>query len=241
MDPTHLNAVGDQYSLGCVIYFLVSGRYPFPDGTAVEKMMAHQHKQPTPLKELAPSVPDDLAAAVERLMQKAPANRYASTRELIEALQPIAGVAAAAAPRAAARPVSMPNVSIWTDKNPAPPTFPANGGAPGRAAHETPRPGARPPAPPAPKNLPASVMIPSRQALQNSSPQVKAPSGARPAARRAATAATPAKAKKAARASQFPGFEDQKGGWEERLGPIGIAVVAVLACAAAWLLTRGLF
>src|SRR5262245_31421589 len=46
MDPTNLNAVGDQYSLGCVLYFCLTGRYPFPEGTAVEKMMCHQHKQP---------------------------------------------------------------------------------------------------------------------------------------------------------------------------------------------------
>ena len=47
MDPTNLTAVGDQYSLGCVMYFCLTGQYPFPEGTAVEKMMAHQHKQPS--------------------------------------------------------------------------------------------------------------------------------------------------------------------------------------------------
>src|SRR5262249_1627206 len=52
MDPTNLTAIGDQYSLGCVMYHCLTGQYPFPDGTAVEKMMAHQHKQPKPLHEL---------------------------------------------------------------------------------------------------------------------------------------------------------------------------------------------
>ena len=75
MDPTNLTPVGDQYSLGCVLYYCLTGRYPFPDGTAVEKMMAHQHKQPTPIKELNPDVPDELVAVVERLMQKAPTHR----------------------------------------------------------------------------------------------------------------------------------------------------------------------
>src|SRR5262249_50729428 len=76
MDPTNLNALGDQYSLGCVLYYLVTGQYPFPDGTAVEKMMAHQHKLPTAVKQLAPETPSGLVLVIERLMQKSPADRY---------------------------------------------------------------------------------------------------------------------------------------------------------------------
>src|SRR5262245_44283444 len=90
MDPTNLTPVGDQYSLGCALYYFLAGRYPFPDGTAVEKMMCHQHKEPTPLKELAPDVPDELIEVVERLMKKSPQDRYASTAEVIEALRPFA-------------------------------------------------------------------------------------------------------------------------------------------------------
>src|SRR6516225_9228557 len=77
MDPTNLTPLGDQYSLGCVLYYCLTGRYPFPDGTAVEKMMSHQHKQPTPVKELNPEVPVGLTQVVEKLMQKSPENRYA--------------------------------------------------------------------------------------------------------------------------------------------------------------------
>jgi len=40
---------------------------PVPDGSAVEKMMAHQFKQPTPLAELAPNAPKELIAVVEKL------------------------------------------------------------------------------------------------------------------------------------------------------------------------------
>src|SRR5205823_5156076 len=66
MDPTNLTPVGDQYSLGCVLYFCLAGRYPFPDGSAAEKMMAQQFKQPTPLRQLAPDAPEGLVAVVER-------------------------------------------------------------------------------------------------------------------------------------------------------------------------------
>src|SRR3989440_585420 len=65
MDPTNLSPLGDQYSLGCVMYFCLTGRYPFPDGTAAEKMMAHQFKEPTPLRELGPEVPGELIEIVE--------------------------------------------------------------------------------------------------------------------------------------------------------------------------------
>jgi serine/threonine protein kinase len=105
MDPTNLTPLGDQYSLGCVLYYCLTGRYPFPDGTAVEKMMCHQHKQPKSLKELAPETPDDMVAVVERLMQKNPQDRYADCREVMEALRPIA--ATSTAPR---RNMSMPRV-----------------------------------------------------------------------------------------------------------------------------------
>jgi serine/threonine-protein kinase len=110
MDPTNLNAAGDQYSLGCVIYFCLTGRYPFPDGTAVEKMMCHQHKQPTPVKELAPDVADELIAIVERLMQKNPASRFATCSEVIDALRPLAQAGGAQPQR---RPtMTMPRVRI---------------------------------------------------------------------------------------------------------------------------------
>src|SRR5437867_2780120 len=68
MDPTNLTPAGDQYSLGCVLYFLLTGQYPFPEGNAAEKMMAHQFQQPKPLLELNPDVPATLAEVVERLM-----------------------------------------------------------------------------------------------------------------------------------------------------------------------------
>jgi serine/threonine-protein kinase len=94
MDPTNLSAAGDQYSLGCIMYWCLTGQYPFPDGTAVEKMMAHQHKQPTPLKELNSAMPEPMLAIVERLMQKNATNRYNNFADVIDSLRPFAGAAA---------------------------------------------------------------------------------------------------------------------------------------------------
>src|SRR5260370_8887256 len=90
MEPTNRTPAGDQYSLGCVLYYCLTGHYPFPEGSAVEKMMAHQFKQPTPVTELAPDTPAELAEIIEKLMQKKPNERFAGADETVEPLHPLA-------------------------------------------------------------------------------------------------------------------------------------------------------
>ena len=177
MDPTNLTPVGDQYSLGCVMYFCLTGRYPFPDGTAVEKMMCHQHKQPTPLKDLAPGTPAELAAVVEKLMQKAPAARYGSCADLIAALKPFAGKAQQPARR---QTMQMPRVRPL----PAPPATGPAGPATPAAARPGPRPAAplpprapSAPAKPAPRR-PAGPATPAKAAGTGPAPAAAAPAGA---------------------------------------------------------------
>jgi serine/threonine-protein kinase len=88
LDPTQRTPAGDQYSLGCVLYFSLAGRLPF-EGSAADKLQAHRTKQPDPIRDLNPAVPDDLAAVVDRLMQKDPSTRYTDMKEVIAALQSI--------------------------------------------------------------------------------------------------------------------------------------------------------
>jgi serine/threonine-protein kinase len=97
MDPTAIGPASDQYSLGCVLYFLLTGQFPFPGDNAVEKMMAHQTKQPAPVQELTATVPDGLAKVLDRLLQKQPQNRYPSMLDLVSALRPFAQESTAAA------------------------------------------------------------------------------------------------------------------------------------------------
>ena len=91
MDPTNLTPAGDQYSLGCVMYYCLTGRFPFPEGTAAEKMIAQQTREPESLQKLVPEIPAGLLAVVNKLMEKSPANRYATTGGTIEALRPLLG------------------------------------------------------------------------------------------------------------------------------------------------------
>jgi serine/threonine-protein kinase len=88
LDPSKRSGASDQYSLGCVLYFCLSGRLPF-EGTAAEKLQAHQAKQPEPIRSINPEVPEALAAVLDRLMQKEPTARYADMSELIAALSSI--------------------------------------------------------------------------------------------------------------------------------------------------------
>ncbi|MBA4062916.1 MAG: serine/threonine protein kinase [Isosphaera sp.] len=91
MEPTNRTPAGDQYSLGCTLYYCLTGRVPFPEGSAVEKMMAHQTKEPVPVREFVPDAPAGLVAVVGRLMAKDPSARYTGCDEVVEALEPFVG------------------------------------------------------------------------------------------------------------------------------------------------------
>ncbi|HEY8503476.1 MAG TPA: protein kinase, partial [Gemmataceae bacterium] len=80
----------DIYSLGATMYFMLTGRPPFPDKSVAEKLVLHQIKEPTPVRELAPSVPEEVAAILAKMMAKDRAARFATPREVREALQPFA-------------------------------------------------------------------------------------------------------------------------------------------------------
>ena len=76
----------DLYSLGCTLYFLLTGQVPFPGGEPMEKMLKHHIDPPTPVEQLRPDVPANVAAVVQRLLKKRPDERYATPAEVFAAL-----------------------------------------------------------------------------------------------------------------------------------------------------------
>jgi WD40 repeat protein/tRNA A-37 threonylcarbamoyl transferase component Bud32 len=90
LQPQHADIRADIYSLGCTLYHLLAGRSPFPEGTALQKLMAHQQQRPPSLRALRGDVPAELVRVVERMMAKEPARRYQTPGDVAETLIPFA-------------------------------------------------------------------------------------------------------------------------------------------------------
>jgi serine/threonine-protein kinase len=80
----------DLYSLGCTLYYLLSGQPPFPTGTPIEKLLKHQLDAPIPLQALRPSVPTPVAELISRLIAKDPNQRIQSALEVARIISPLA-------------------------------------------------------------------------------------------------------------------------------------------------------
>lgn len=77
----------DLYSFGVLMYQALSGKIPFEADTATAMLFKHAYDPPPPLCDIAPDIPPALAAIVERLLAKAPDDRYPSADALLNALQ----------------------------------------------------------------------------------------------------------------------------------------------------------
>lgn len=88
LDAHRVDIRADLYSLGCTLYYLLTGRVPFPGGSAAEKIHKHQAEWPVPAEELRPEVPAGVAALLRKLLAKRPEQRYQTPGEVAAALLP---------------------------------------------------------------------------------------------------------------------------------------------------------
>jgi serine/threonine-protein kinase len=234
MDPTNLTPHGDQYSLGCIFYYCLTGTYPFPDGSAAEKMMAHQFKEPKSVRELAPEVSDQLSIIVERLMQKSPQARYPNIAHLVSDLEPFVSQFAGIMPQSLRR------------------TEPMAEAAPVAVAAAAVQVATPPPMEdlPPPRGSEYNMRLPSRESLR-SGRQTPPPNS-----NRGERNPTPVKSS-GSTSDSFPELFEEKEpepepvkryprkvaptqpgrSLDERLGTIGMVLVAVVMCAAAWFIS----
>jgi eukaryotic-like serine/threonine-protein kinase len=77
----------DIYALGASLYFLLAGHPPFPQGAVSQKLLWHRTKDPTPIRQLRPEVPEGLAAVVQKMMMKDPNRRFQSPADVAAELE----------------------------------------------------------------------------------------------------------------------------------------------------------
>jgi serine/threonine protein kinase/formylglycine-generating enzyme required for sulfatase activity len=90
-DSRGVDTRSDIYSLGCTLYFLLTGRPPFSADTALETMVQHLRKPLPPVDELRPGLPPQLVSVVHRMLAKTAAERFQTPAEVAEALEPWTG------------------------------------------------------------------------------------------------------------------------------------------------------
>jgi serine/threonine-protein kinase len=99
-----VDARSDVFSFGVLFYEMLSGKRAFSESTPISTMAAVIHKEPRPLREIAPQVSADLDSIVSRCMAKDPSARFSGMGPLRQALKELA--------QPAARPSEPPSIAV---------------------------------------------------------------------------------------------------------------------------------
>ena len=84
-----VHATSDIFSLGCVIYELVTGRRAFDRATATDTLAAVLHESPEPPEASGRHVPPELSRVIMHCLEKDPSRRFQSARDTAFALQAV--------------------------------------------------------------------------------------------------------------------------------------------------------
>ena len=118
LTPSNVDIRSDLYSVGCVIYFMLSGRSPFQGETLFSILQSHISKQATPLSVINPEIPESLWAIVSLLLEKDRSRRPSCPADVVRLLTPFvtsAGAMPVGMPTIANKPTYEPSVDKPTD------------------------------------------------------------------------------------------------------------------------------
>ncbi len=75
-DASLVDIRADIYSLGCTLYYLLTGQPPFPGASLMQKILQHQEAEPPAVQALRPDVPGEVGEIVQKMLAKKPEDRY---------------------------------------------------------------------------------------------------------------------------------------------------------------------
>jgi serine/threonine-protein kinase len=98
MSPEQLNgqavdARTDQFSLGCAMYRLLTGKFAFPGMTKMDRMVKRIQERHVPITDVRKDLPVPLVAVIDRLLSPRPEDRFSSAAEVAEELEMLLPVA----------------------------------------------------------------------------------------------------------------------------------------------------
>lgn len=91
-NPRDADVRSDLYSLGCTLFYMLTGHPPFPEGTALQKLLSHGSQAPPDPRGWRDDLSDELYQITMKLMAKRPSDRYQTPAELISDLIMLAEV-----------------------------------------------------------------------------------------------------------------------------------------------------
>jgi len=100
-NPASVGPTSDMFSLGSLLFFLVTGRHAFMADTVVSALKRIVNATPDDLRALAPNLPERLYRIVDKLLSKDPARRYTSAQAIADSLLLIVKESGHADPRRA--------------------------------------------------------------------------------------------------------------------------------------------